>query len=138
MTLPLFPVSDATQRDTYLRTVFDDWIASRAQSTSKARAERALSEESAMVYQEMWHAFAAYCATRNLDLMGLDEDDLQTFLVIRGTGPTPTRPRLATKGGDLSARYAWRMLTLIDRVMRFYAHREGVVPNTAARCHQRI
>jgi site-specific recombinase XerD len=133
MTLSLFPAADAATHDAEFRALFDAWIASRKHSTSKARSERALSARSALVYQEMWYAFAEYCAVRRLDLIDLDADDLQTFLVVRGTGATGDRPRVTTKGDELSARYAWRMLTLIDRVLRFHAQRQGMAPNGAAR-----
>lgn len=133
MTLPLFPDTDAVQREAHLRAIFKAWLDSRARSTSVRRNERPLREESAKVYQEMWHAFAAYCASRNLDLADLGEDDLRTFLLVRGTGADPYRPRVSTKGDELSARYAWRMLWLIDELTRFDARREGREANPAAR-----
>jgi integrase len=131
MTLPLFPDTDHAQREQRLRSIFARWIDHRALSTSKARNERPLKEESATVYQEMWHAFAAYCAERGLDIPDIDADALQTFLAIRGTGQAQDKPRTSTKGEDLSPRYAWRMLTLIDRVSRFHAEREGIPANPA-------
>lgn len=133
MTLPLFPAADHVLHEARLHDLFAAWIDYRAQSNSTARTERALREESAKVYQEMWHAFAAYCAERNLDIVDIDADDIQTFLALRGTGDARSKPRLNTKGADLSPRYAWRMLTLIDRVTRFHAQREGIAPNPAAR-----
>jgi integrase len=132
MTLPLFPATDNVVCENRLRELFQSWIDYRAHSNSTARTERALREESARVYQEMWHAFAAYCAERNLDIADIEAGDIQTFLEIRGTGDAQGAPRASTKGDDLSPRYAWRMLTLIDRVTRFHAQREGIVPNSAA------
>lgn len=133
LTLPLFDEPNTVQREERLRATFQAWIDHRAQSTSTARHEKALRAESATVYQEMWHAFAAYCAERNLDLVDIACDDIDTFLVIRGAGSAPGLPHPTTKSGELSPRYAWRMLTLIDRVTCFHAQREGITPNPAAR-----
>lgn len=130
LTLPLFDEPNTVQREERLRATFQAWIDHRAQSTSTARHEKALRAESATVYQEMWHAFAAYCAARNLDLVDIEPDDIDTFLAIRGA---QGRPHPTTKSGELSPRYAWRMLTLIDRVTCFHAQRESITPNPAAR-----
>jgi site-specific recombinase XerD len=133
MTLSLFPDTDLMQREIVLREIFQAWVAHRARSTSRRRSERPFREESAKVYQEMWYAFAAYCAARNLDIADIEDTDLQTFLALRGTGAERQRPRHTMKGGELSPRYAWRVLTLIDEVTRFEAKREGREPNPAAR-----
>lgn len=133
MTLPLFPDTDNEQRAARLRAIFQAWLESRARSASTRRNERPFRPESAKVYQEMWHAFATFCAARGLALADIEEDDLQTFLVIRGTGSDPDKPRATTKGDELSPRYAWRMLALIDAVARFDAKRAGTAPNPAAR-----
>lgn len=132
-TLPLFPVNDAAELEQRLRQIFQSWVDYRAQSKSNVRTERALREESAKVYQEMWHAFAAYCAGRNLDIVDLQAEDISTFLMIRGTGDHPSKARFSLKGDELTPRYAWRMLSLIDRVTRFHAQREQIEPNPAAR-----
>jgi integrase len=139
MTLPLFPdAADAADvlgapRETRLRQVFQAWIDHRAQSTSTRRNERPFREESAKVYQEMWHAFAAYCGARDLDITDIEERDLQAFLVMRGNGAELENARGASRNGTLSPRYVWRMLTLIDEVTRFDARREGRPANPAAR-----
>ncbi|MDB5840637.1 MAG: Site-specific recombinase XerD [Herminiimonas sp.] len=132
MTLPLFDDADIISIEQRMRRLFDDWVIHRAESGSRARSECALREASINVYQEMWHAFAAYCAVRSLDIGDIESDDIQTFLVIRGSGDINGRPRVSTRGDELSPRYAWRMLTLIDRITRFHARREGVAPNPAA------
>lgn len=132
MTLPLFPEPEAIRREELLRDTFHAWVAYRAQSNSSTRSERALREGSARVYQEMWHAFAAYCASRHMALDDIRTGDIQAFLSARtATGPGDFQ-RLAIKGEELSPRYVWRMLTLIDRVLQFHARREGVIPNQAA------
>jgi hypothetical protein len=132
MTLPLFPADDHALLEERLRGLFRSWVDFRALSTSRVRTERPLKDESATVYQEMWHAFAAFCAVRNLDTSTISAADIQTFLMLRGSGNDGEKPRVSIKGEDLSPRYAWRMLTLIDRITRFHAEREGVPPNRAA------
>ncbi|WP_158597976.1 tyrosine-type recombinase/integrase [Noviherbaspirillum saxi] len=132
MTLPLFPPDDNALLEERLRALFRSWIDYRSLSTSRLRTERPLKEESAIVYQEMWHAFAAYCAQRKLDVTTIEAADIQTFLMLRESGRASAKPRVCIKGSDLSPRYAWRLLTLIDRITRFHAEREGVAPNRAA------
>ncbi|SNT30104.1 Site-specific recombinase XerD [Noviherbaspirillum humi] len=132
MTLSLFDGADAISLEQRLRDCFDAWIAHRAQSNSRDRTQRALSEESAIVYREMWHAFVAFCVDRRMDLKDLREGDIDNFLISRGTGDHPTRPRVATKGDELSPRYARRFLTLIDRLTRFQAEMQGLPVNMAA------
>ncbi|WP_151638304.1 tyrosine-type recombinase/integrase [Noviherbaspirillum aerium] len=132
MTIPLFPDQDKTALEEKLREHFRAWVAHRARSGSTARSERPLKDESAIVYQEMWHAFAAYCAARNLNTATIEAEDIKTFLALRGTGNANGRARPGTKGQELTPRYAWRMLTLIDRITRFHAQSEGITPNPAA------
>ena len=132
MTLPLFVDLDAERREDRLRGIFHAWISHRAASPSRARHERALREESATVYQEMWHAFAAFCAAQNLEIDSVRCAHIEAFFALRAGihRREPLQGSTATHG--LSLRYCWRMLTLIDRVARFHAEREGVAPNTAA------
>jgi integrase len=132
MTLPLFPETDDMQPKECLRSIFKAWVDYRAQSTSKARAERPLREESATVYQEMWHAFADYCETRSLDITEISSREIEDFLTIRGSGVLQRGVRPNIKEAELTPRYSWRMLTLIDRVTRFHVERAGLAPNQAA------
>ena len=114
-----------------LNNSFEAWLADRQRSRSRARSERPLSDESINVYREMWHAFAKFCADRNLLLRDLTVSDLETFLTIRGTGPDPAQPRQTTRGAYLSERYANRYLVLVERVTRFQAHVDGEDSNRA-------
>ncbi len=129
--LTLFDI-DAGQTEETLNLSFEAWLAHRQTSRSRAKSERALSDESINVYREMWHAFAKFCADRQLLLPDVTVSDLETFLAIRGTGPDPEQPRQTTRGGYLSARYANRYLMLIQRVSQYQARVDGVQVNHAA------
>ena len=129
--LTLFEVGSA-DIEAALNDSFEAWIAQRQASRSRARNERPLSDESTNVYREMWHAFAKFCADRNMRLRDLTVSDLETFLTLRGTGPDPKQPRQTTRGGYLSERYANRYLGLIDRVSRYHARADDEDSNGAA------
>lgn len=142
MTLPLFAPAGTAEIEQALLETFEAWVAHRAHSGSTRRDERALAVESADMYRDMWRSFATFCAPRRLQLADLEADDLQTYLTVRGGSMVPgpaqraqgaKRPApLRTKGADLSERYAWRLLWLVDRIGRYAADQVGVEPNLAA------
>lgn len=133
MTFSLFADDDGALLRQKLIGTFDAWKEARRKSTSTARTQKALNDKSAAVYQEMWHAFADFCCARGLDLQTIETEDLDTFLITRGSGPAPGRPRVVSRDAELSARYARRYLTLIDWVTAFAAKAQGCAPNDAAR-----
>lgn len=105
--------------------LFHSWIASRAQSRSMPCGERAFAASSERVYLEMWKAFAVYCHAQHKSVTELAPPDLEAFLASRATaGQRCQRP--------LAPRYAWRMLHLIDAILRSHAEQRGVPPNLAA------
>ena len=120
MTLPVFAPADGLAREQELRAHFEAYVAQRARSTSTARALRPLREDSAEVYRKIWGAFARYCAQRSISLESLDGADLECFVASLG------------KRGHVSARYAWRVLSLVNKVICFDAERRGIARNTAA------
>lgn len=122
----------AARIQTELLQLFEDWIEHRSKSTSNLRTEKALREESAEVYREMWQSFARFCASRELDLPSILEQDLISFLDSRGTGDDCSAPRVSTKNAELNARYGRRYLTLIDRLTKFHGERTGIAVNGAA------
>lgn len=129
-TFPLFP-TDANDTGPRLCADFHSWLGSRTQQRTRGRTSRELKEGSTKVYQEMWFAFADYCAMRSLSLETLSQEDLIAFLDLRARGGG--NARMLPKGPSLSPRYAWRMLTLIDRITCFVAEKERKRPNRAAR-----
>ena len=85
-TLSLFPELDGPVHTGPLRTLFVEWVAMRRQVATRARAERAFSEASITVYEDMWHAFVNYCYATQRDFATLHSADLEAFLRARGTG----------------------------------------------------
>jgi integrase len=73
----------------------------------------------------MWGAFTAWCLAQSptVTLDNLHSLDLQQFLDSR---------KGKERGGTLSLRYAWRMLSLVDRVLTHHAVNEGTAKNSAA------
>jgi hypothetical protein len=61
-------------------------------------------QSSVAVYRSMWTALSAWCVGRGLHLDALKADHFEAYLLSRG----------GTE--ELSARYAWRLLTLADEV----------------------
>jgi integrase len=81
----------------------------------------------------MWSAFASFCGQQKFDLRDITADEIRNFLAQRARTIKDGKRSSAVKGPTLSPRYAWRMLTLIDRVTRFHAQRQGITANPAAR-----
>jgi integrase len=90
--------------------------------------ERRLRQPSSIeVYRHMWDAFVHWCVSRPRPLRPADlrHEDLQVFLASRSGMQGPA--------SELTPRYAWRMLSLIDRVLAVHARERDEAPNTAAR-----
>ena len=109
----LFDEPGATCPRTYIEA-FDAWLMAREQFG-------ALREQSSVaVYRSMWTALAAWSVGRGLPLDAIKSGDLEAYLLLRG-------------GADeLSARYAWRLLTLVDEVLSHRAHAGALPRNSAA------
>ena len=129
--LTLFDVVD-TQIEDAVNQHFDCWLTHRQSSTSNARRQRALLDESAYIYREMWRSFAKFCGQQNITLADLTVTDLETFLLTRGSGPDVAAPRMTTAGAYLSPRYANRYLVLIENVTKHKASVDDVMSNHAA------
>lgn len=136
----LFSANTADDLAAELRSVFDAWLISGPPGSK--RGGQGLRDDSAEVYRDMWGSFVAFCVpvepaqggrrVRINPLANLDTTDLKLFLASAGTG-SGAQPRPHTRNGDLSVRYAWRMLHLIDRVLGFAAAHGACAPSTAAR-----
>ena len=94
-------------------------------------------EESAQIYADMWQAFIAYCApfddssgTRSLHLdpvAGLTHEDLLDFLAFAAVRPQ-RQMRTGHPQAELTLRYSWRLLQLIDRVLNHGRQAQGLPP----------
>ena len=121
-TLSLFSNSREEQTHSALTTAFEDYARARAGSLRPAgRSGRPWRSETEAVYREMWGAFAGYCAQRFIELPSLSAEDIEAYLDSRGGSR------------DLSTRYAWRLVALIDHVAQHAASTLGMTPNAAAR-----
>ena len=113
MNLDLFSDRDRASPTAY-RQALDGW---RADVQRRGSLQR---ESSAEVYEHMWAALADWAVGHGIAIDALSAEDLERYLASRG-------------GSDeLSARYAWRLLRLVDRVMAHRSRHEGAAPNLAA------
>jgi len=71
----------------------------------------------------MWSAFSTWCIRNNIDAARLTAIELGKYLRSR-EGSVPE--------SELTPRYAWRLVNLIDRVLNFSASKQGRAPNRAA------
>ena len=109
----LFEEPGSTSLQTYV-DAFEGWLAAREEFG-------AIREQSSVaVYRCMWTALSAWCVGRGLHLDALRADHFEAYLLSRG----------GTE--ELSARYAWRLLTLADEVQLHRARATGLPRNTAA------
>lgn len=133
MSYPLFDGSISASPEEKLKQAFEEWVAWRARSRSRARMFKPLSTESAEVYREMWNAFAPYCAERGLELHELSEADLQNFLRTRAMSSCTGDHLASSQPANLTPRYARRFLSLIDWVSSYHAREEVAPANHAAK-----
>lgn len=142
--LSLFAQTAADQVADELMNLFRVWLAS-APGRGAGRQGR-LREESADIYGDMWGAFVAFCVpmdagsgVRHLRLdprQDLSTEQLLLFLRCAGSGAgsgSGRKPAPRSKDGEISLRYAWRMLHLIDRVLNFGRLQAGQPPLDVAR-----
>ena len=84
-------------------TAFAGWLA------SVRRPRKGVTEESSeTAYAMMWHSFTEWCVSRGVGLDELTPENLIEFV---------SRPSQRDAKKDLSPRYVWRLLTLVDRVL---------------------
>ncbi|MEX8493635.1 tyrosine-type recombinase/integrase [Sphaerotilus sp.] len=134
-TLPLFFSSDGDALAEVLNLQFSTWLASSP--ARGLRQQGALREESAQIYADMWQAFIAYCApfdegtgTRSVCLDprdALTREDLVQFLAFAAIRPQ-RQSRTGRLHAELTPRYAWRLLQLIDRVLNHGRETLGLEP----------
>jgi len=119
-TADLFTDPTSTSACAEFGTWFEAWLAD-ARHVGRLRKES--SEE---VYRAIWGGFVEWCLSQEpvVRLLDISAADLSLFV--------STRRGLSDRDGELTARYTWRMLNLIDRVLRFAARTTDTTENTAA------
>lgn len=100
-----------------LAAAFDAWAAAGATSN------RGLSEATQAVQRAMWTAFSAWCIRMRIDPVSVGVAELAAYLRSREGSVPPS---------ELTPRYSWRLVTLVDRVLNFMAAEQGRAPNRAA------
>lgn len=138
-TRSLFGASEGDALAEALESQFNQWLASAP--ARGPRQQGALREESAQIYSDMWQAFIAYCApvdeslgerTVRLDPRdALGREDLVEFLAFAAVRPQ-RQTRTGRSHAELTPRYAWRLLQLIDRVLNHDRDTQGLEPIEAA------
>lgn len=101
-------------------TAFEGWLAHARRSGQITR------ETSAETYRHLWFVLTKWClsSTPAVRLDKLTEADLEALIASRHGAASP--------GDDLSPRYVWRLLQLVDRVLAYRTHLQGRAPNMAA------
>jgi site-specific recombinase XerD len=116
ITLDLFDVPEFPSSAVSI-SAFDSWAASRA------RTVRGLSEPTEAVQRTMWTAFETWCNQNRIELSALTAKELNAYLLSR-EGSVPA--------SELTPRYAWRLVALVDGVLNHAASVQGRARNHAA------
>jgi len=123
-------ISLPTQNDLYdqdgsvvaeLVDAFSFWL-------TAAREDGLIKEDSSVrSYEDIWRPFATWCLSQNpaVRLGDLTPVDIELFVASRTGTDSPD--------AELSTRYVWRVLTLIDRVLTHQAKLHGGRVNESAR-----
>jgi integrase len=94
---------------------FDQWLARRPGARPVQQAS------SVAVYRSMWEAFTRWCVGNGLTLASITAADVEAFVCSRA------------EPSGLSDRHAWRLLSLLDAVMRgAQTSRDGSANRAAA------
>ena len=112
MNLDLFPDDSASPAE--YSNALAAWLITSAEAGQLQR------ESSTDVYEHMWNALATWAVGHGIGLSELRATDLDAYLRSRG------------RTEELSPRYAWRLLRVVDRVLSHYARVRRLPPNRAA------
>ena len=93
------------------------WLAWSSWMTTSGRVNHA---SSLVVYQHMWTALATWCTAQGVALDALTPQRLDDYLASR------------SGEGQLSPRYAWRLLRLVERIQAHRSRFKQVLLNRAA------
>jgi integrase len=113
MNLDLFADEQTSLVGTY-RDAMQAWLKAADQAGQLRR------KSSTVVYDHMWFAFTAWAVGKGVAMATLSTSDLAAYLQSRGGA------------AELTYRYAWRLLRLVDRVQVHHATTHDLVANRAA------
>ena len=113
MNLDLF-ADDQTSLIGAYQDAMQAWLKAAGQAGQLQR------KSSAAVYDHMWFAFTTWAVGKGIAMATLSASDLDAYLQSRGGA------------NELTDRYAWRLLRLVDRVQVHHAGVHDLVPNRAA------
>jgi integrase len=119
-TADLFADPASSAADSQFEAWFEAWL---AEARDHGRLRRKSSEE---VYRAIWGGFVEWCRAQSPVVRLLDVSAAELGLFVS------TRRGLFARDGELTARYIWRVLNLVDRVLRHAAGATNTPPNTAA------
>lgn len=105
----------SSRSDEFVR-VFNQWVQARDAAGWSDRASRPLRDESIEIYRQMWLALRDFCLPKGIDPLSLTSATLMAYL--------NSRSGRAHRG--LSKPYAFRMLSLTDKVLKLEARLSGV------------
>lgn len=114
---PELPGMESLPGPVILASVFNSWASTRTKTV------RGLSEPTEAVLRAMWTAFSAWCIRTQVDPVALTADELAAYI----------QSRVGTEESNLTPRYAWRLVTLIDHVIKHLATAQGRASNNAAK-----
>lgn len=120
-TADLFPPDDSPESALQAFTrAFEEWL---AQVRRDGKLKR---ETSATTYAELWAMLTKWCLSQEpiVRLSDLDEAALEACIA--------SRHGAESAGDDLSPRYVWRLLMLVDRVLGHQARVHATPANRAA------
>ena len=126
MLLVKFQTADlfAQQGDTPPLLVFESAFASWVESV---RDNGQLTRETSVAtYSELWSLLIRWCLSQDpvVRMDEIDEAALEACIA--------SRHGAQSAGDDLSPRYVWRLLHLVDRVLAHHAREHNAPPNRAA------
>lgn len=118
-TFSLFDQDASSAAFDELQSCFESWLAD-GQDLGRLRYA-----SSHAVYRAMWGGFVEWCLAQQpaVRLLTITREELRLFISSRDGH---------LQNGELTSRYTWRLLNLIDRVLRFTSRTRGGTVNEAA------
>lgn len=118
---PTSPATSAGLSEDFAR-LFNQWVQARDAAGWSDRASRPLRDGSIEIYRQMWMALRDFCLPRGISPMKITSATLKAYL----------SSRTGKERRELSKPYAFRMLSLTDKVLKLEARLSGAEPPSCA------